>query len=111
MAKVIIQGKKEEIKKAEIALKNTFKVSSDIVNVQTEDEYISIIDVYAEAYGKDRFSNDEIAKAMACCSHVEKKCPECPYRKEENCTQKVLMDGALYVNRLLKSAGGENNAK
>lgn len=111
MAKVIIQGQKEEIKKAEIALKNTFKVCSNIANVADTNEYISILDVYAEAYGKDRFSDEEIAKAMACCSNAEKNCPECPYRKEENCTQKVLMDGALYVRRLWQNAGRNSDAE
>ena len=102
MAKIIIEGPKEEVKKAKTVLNETFSIVTEIVNTKTIDGNLSILDVYAEAFGKERFSDEEIQKALECCSNKERNCLACPYRKEKDCSKELLIDGAVYMQRLIE---------
>ena len=103
MAKIIIQGPKEEVKKAKTVLNQTFEFVSEVVNTRTEKEHIAILDVYATAFGKERFSDEEIQKAMACCSNKERDCYSCPFVKEEACINKMQLEASLLVGRLCRA--------
>ena len=102
MAKIIIEGPKEEVLKAQTALRETFNVVTDKVNVKTDEGQLSVMDVYATAFGKERFSDEEILKALECCSNKERDCLSCPYSKEKDCKKELLMDGAVYMQRLIE---------
>lgn len=100
MAKIIIQGEKSEIKKAESAIREHFSITSTVANVKIDGEYMSIVDAYSERLDTDRFTDEEIQKALDCHSSAIRKCSECPYRKEKDCSDRLLMDGTVYVHRL-----------
>ena len=100
MARIIIQGTKEECKKTENTLKNLFTKCDKKANLFTEDELMVVLDVYQERYGKDSFTDEEIDFALLCHSSAVQRCHECPYRKEPNCTEKLLADGALWFSRM-----------
>lgn len=100
MAKIIIQGPKEEVKKAKNVLKQTFDVTSEIVNTRTDEERIAILDVYSMAFGKDKWSDEEIDKALWCCCKKERDCVSCPFVKEENCREKMQIEVALWLQRI-----------
>lgn len=108
MAKIIIQGEKREIQKAESALKEHFSITSTVANVKIDGEYMSIVDAYSERLETDRFSDEEIQKALDCHSSAVKKCSECPYKKEKDCSDRLLMDGTVYVHRLFVKKCNEN---
>lgn len=101
MAKIIIQGEKEEIRKAESALKEHFSICSSVANVKIDGEHMAIVDVYSERLGTDRFSDEEIAKALDCHGNAIKRCHECPYRKEKDCSERLIIDGTVYIQRLI----------
>ena len=106
MATIIIQGTKLETEKAVSFLKEHYDVFKK-KNVTTSDNSIVVIDAYSGRFGKEGFTDEEIDKANLCCISKERRCAECPYRKEENCAEKVHIDYATYVSRKLSSAGEE----
>ena len=111
MAKIIIQGPKEEVQKAKTVLKQTFDVTSDVVNTRTEEEHIAIIDVYATAFGKEKWSDEEIDKALWCCAKKERDCKSCPFVKQENCAQELKIEASLWINRLYQKRLAEEKAE
>ena len=106
MATIIIQGNFEESDKVVNALKNQFNVLNKKAIIPGVSENMTILDVYSEKFGKDGFSHFEIEKALRCCSDAERKCDSCPYRKESDCSEKVLLDGAKLISVLF--SGGFN---
>lgn len=100
MARVIIQGTKEECKKTENTLRNLFTKCDKKATVFTEDEVMLVLDVYQERYGKDGFTDKEIELALTCHTSAVQRCDICPYRKETNCSEKLLADGALWFTRM-----------
>ena len=103
MASVIVQGSSEETKKVVSALKNSFDVVNKRAIVPTSDGGMTIVEVFSERVGKDGYTQEEVLKGLNCCTNKEKSCSECPYRKEENCVNKMHMDSALVVSRMLNS--------
>ena len=101
MARIIIQGTKFECEKTETTIKNLFSKCDKKARVVTDDETMIVLDVYQERCGRDGFSDKEIEFALSCCTYVERKCQECPYRKETNCTDKLLADGSLWFTRMI----------
>lgn len=108
MAKIIIQGTKEEIKKTESVLKAHFSAYENKTTVQIDGEFTAIADAYLNRTGADGFSDEEIEKAATICGTANRNCPECPYFKEPNCEKAFIIDYTVYVNRLLsKQCSGE----
>ena len=68
---------------------------------------IKVVDVYASRFGKDDFSNEEISRALYCCSSKEKLCSLCPYVREDDCETKVQIDGARWISTIC--FGGRND--
>ena len=103
MARIIIQGTKEECEKTENSLKEMFSKCDKKARVLTEDETMIVLDVYQERCGREGFSDEEIDFALTCCTNVNRRCKECPYRKENNCKEKLLADGALWLTRKIQN--------
>lgn len=108
--KIIIQGTKEEIKKAELALKEQFTSCENKATVKTEDDYTAIIDAYSRRSGNnvDGFSDEEVEKAVAICSNAIRNCAICPYRKEEDCEKSLIIDYSVLVNRKIREQCQKN---
>lgn len=104
MSTIIMHGSSEESKKVISALKAQFPTVNVKANVISTDGCSTIIETYSETLSKDQYSPAEIDKALLCCSSVEKRCVECPYKKEENCKDRLLADGAVWVQRTLQNA-------
>ena len=112
MATIIIQGSKLENEKAVAFLKehyDVFKVNQIVSkekmkNGETEENQITVIDAYSGRYGKEGFTDEEIDKANLCCISKERRCSECPYRKEKDCIEKVHIDYATLVSRKLNGS-------
>ena len=101
MARLIVQGSSEETKKVVSALRNSFDVVNNRATVLTSEGGMTVIEVFSDQAGKDKYTTEEVMKALYCCSHRERKCPECPYRKEQDCKERLAMDGAITVRRML----------
>ena len=106
MARIIIQGTKEECEKTENSLKEMFSKCDKKARVLTEDETMIVLDVYQERCGRDGFSDEEIDFALSCCSSAIQRCDLCPYRKEVCCKDKLLADGALWLTRKINKNPG-----
>ena len=103
MARVIIQGSKEECDKAYNSLQNVFSNCDKKARISTEGESMIVLDVYQERFGKDGFSDEEIDLALTCHSSAIRRCDLCPYRKEPGCTEKLLIDGSIWLTRKIKN--------
>ncbi len=104
MSTIIMHGNQEESKKVISALKSQFPTVNVKANVISADGHSTIIEAYSEMFSKESYSDTEIDKALLCCSSVEKRCTECPYKKEENCKDRLITDGAVWVQRTLQNA-------
>ena len=106
MATIIIQGTKLENEKAIAFLRehyDVFKVNQIASKEKDAEHHITVIDAYAERFGKEGFTDEEIDKANLCCVSKEKRCADCPYRKEKNCAEKAHIDFATLVSRSLRN--------
>ncbi len=104
MSTIIIQGKTEEGKKIVKALKAQFAVVNVKANVPSVDGCTTILDAFSEPLNREYFTDEEIDKALLCCSNAEKKCNECPFVKEPECKDRLLADAAVSVQRRLSRA-------
>lgn len=105
MARIIIQGSKEETNKTIIALKDTFGTVSKKTSLQSDNSFTSIIDVELQAYEKIHgYTHEEIMKGLECCSCKTKRCNECPFLKEEECSTTCITLASVCVNKMLQEA-------
>ena len=104
MATIIIQGSKPERDRLRKGMELTFKNVKTMAQVQSvgkgESDGTTVLDVYFERVGRDEFTREEIELAMACHCAQQQRCNECPYRREPDCTERLLMDASIYVARL-----------
>lgn len=110
MPKIIIQGSKEENEKAVSFLKENYDKFNKTV-VKTDDDVITVVDAYEERFGKDGFTDEEIDRACLLCCSAERRCSECPYKKEPNCKERVQIDYAAMIARrfALRDSGVAKN--
>ena len=106
MAKVIIQGTNEENSKLAHVIKDKFPNASKKAVIKDVKETMTVLEITEDIKSKDEFSNDEIDKALLCCSSAERNCADCPYRGVPECSKRVLTDGAVMVSRRLNSFCG-----
>lgn len=106
MAKVIIQGTNEENVKLTNVIKDKFPGMSKKAVVKDVKETMTVLEITEDVKSKDEFTNDEIDKALLCCSSAERNCADCPLRGVPNCSERVLLDGALMVTRQINAACG-----
>ena len=104
MATIIIQGNSEENKKVVSVLRDAFSVVNKKAGITTAQGATVIADVFMEGVAKE-LSEDEILKALYCCTHVERKCNDCPLLGVKNCKEKALTDGSVVVSRIMSRAG------
>ncbi len=104
MATVIIHGSKPERDRLRKGMESTFSNVKTMAEVQTpgkgESNGTTVLDFHFDRVGKDEFTAEEIELAMLCHSSKEQRCSDCPYRRETNCSERLLMDAAVYVTRL-----------
>lgn len=101
MAKVIIQGSNEQNSKLVNVLKDKFPGISKKAVVKDVGGTLTVLEVVEDVKQKDEFTNDEIDKALLCCSSQERNCADCPYRGVKDCSERIRLDGAVMVCRLL----------
>lgn len=108
MAKIILQGTKEEVKKIEKVMKETLSICDKKSSVEIDEEHISIIDAYVFQSDGEVVPDEKIEKAAKLCGNAEVNCHECPYFKEPDCNKVFNMDYAGYVKRLFaRQCSGE----
>ena len=102
MATIIIQGTKSESEKAIAFLRDHYD-RFKVTHVAMSEGDMVIIDAFVGRFGKEGYTDEEIDKANLCCISKEKRCAECPYRKEKNCAEKAHIDFAAMVSKKLRS--------
>lgn len=100
MATILVQGSSEENRKTVEVLKSAFNVVNKKATFTNENGLTSIYDVHSDAKKVGEFTEEEVLKALFCCSHVDCKCEDCPYKKVPECRKQVLIDGAVVVGRM-----------
>lgn len=103
MATIIIQGTQEENLKTVNVLKKNFSVFNKKAGYKTDDVQTSIVEIYSEDFQIKEYTAQETLKALECCSNAIQDCSSCPYRKVNECKERLKMDGALMVNRLFNT--------
>ena len=102
--KVIIQGTQEQNGKLINVLKSKFPGVSKKAVVKDVGETMTVLEINEDVKCKDEFTADEIDKALLCCSSQERNCTDCPIRGVPNCSERVLLDGAVMVADLIGEA-------
>lgn len=106
MAKVIIQGTNEENVNLINVIKDKFPGTSKKAGFKDVKETMTVLEITEDVKSKDEFTNDEIDKALLCCSSAERNCADCPLRGVPDCSERVQLDGAVMVTRQFKAACG-----
>ncbi len=101
MAKIIIEGREEEICKIQSSLNNLFGKVKKLAQVNSAIDKTVIFEVAQEETGDliNGFSEEEIELALSCHSSAERNCEKCPYRKIKNCVEQIQIDGAIMVRK------------
>jgi hypothetical protein len=113
MATILIQGSSEETRKTVETLHGTFNVVNKKVSYTNENGLTSVYEVSSDMFTCGEHTEEEVLKALYCCTYIDRKCNECPYRKVLDCQHQVLTDGAVVVGRMheraSRSQGGAKN--
>ncbi len=101
MAKIIIEGKEEEICKVQSSLNNLFSKVKKVAQFNVGDVKSVVFEVIQEESGGliNGFTEEEIELALTCHSSKDRNCEKCPYRKIKNCIEQLQIDAALMVNK------------
>ena len=102
--KVIIQGTQEQNGKLINVLKDKFPGISKKAVVKDDEGTMTIIEIIEDVKCKDQFTYEELDKALICCSSAVRNCTDCPLKGVSNCSEKVLLDGAVMVADLIGEA-------
>lgn len=107
MAKIIIEGRDEEICKVQSSLNNLFSKVKRLAQVNSGAVKTAIFEVVQETSGDliNGFTEEEITQALTIHSSVNRNCELCPYRKIKNCNEQVQIDGAVMLARMGKKNG------
>ena len=109
MATITIFGTAEENEKIENLLKRQFDRVIKKANAKCSSGEMLVLDAYTTDHCEiNGFTDEQILKAMRCCSDKERNCEDCPYSKEKDCITKLQMDGALIVHRMHVKTTMEN---
>lgn len=102
MAKIIIEGREEEICKVQSSLNNLFGKVKKVAQFSVGDVKSVVFEVIQEESGDliNGFTEDEINLALSCHANKERDCEKCPYRKIKNCIEQLQIDGALMVSKM-----------
>lgn len=102
MAKIIIEGREEEICKVQSSLNNLFSKVKKLAQFNVGDVKSVVFEVVQEKVGDliNGFTEDEINLALSCHASKERNCEKCPYRKIKNCITQVQIDGALMIKKI-----------
>lgn len=102
MAKIIIEGREEEICKVQSSLNNLFGKVKKLAQYNVGDVKSVIFEAIQEESGDliNGFTEEEIDLALTCHSSKERDCEKCPYRKIKNCIEQLQIDGALMVSKM-----------
>ena len=101
MAKIIIEGREEEICKIQSSLNNLFSKVKKLAQINGAENKTIIFEVIQEDAGEliNGFTEDEILIALTCHSGAVMNCEKCPYRKFKNCIEQLQIDAAIMVNK------------
>ena len=103
MATITVIGSTEELEKINNVIKTQFDKVIKKAKTDCDAGEMLIVDAYSSEFGQiDGYTHEQTLKAMQCHSNKDRNCKECPYAKEKDCENKVLMDGAMMVQKLLK---------
>ena len=102
MAKIIIEGREEEMCKVQSSLNNLFSKVKKVAQFNVGDAKSVVFEVIQEESGDliNGFTEEEIELALTCHSSKDRNCEKCPYRKIKNCIEQVQMDAALMLSRM-----------
>ena len=102
MAKIIIEGREEEICKVQSSLNNLFGKVKKLAQGNSGTVKTVIFEAVQEESGDliNGFTKEEIIQALTIHSSVNRNCELCPYRKIKNCNEQVQIDGAVMLSRM-----------
>ena len=102
MAKIIIEGREEELRKMQSLLKNLFSKVNKLAQFNVGDNKTVIFEAIQEPCGDliNGFTKEEIEQALSCHANKDMQCEVCPYRKIKDCYTELQTDAALMLSKL-----------
>ncbi len=104
MSTIIIQGELEENKKTVTVFKEHFPNVKVKASLPLGNNNTTVLETSFETLNKDKYSSEEILKALECCSNRVRTCSICPYVMEKDCKKRLQLDAVVNNVHILQSS-------